>query len=108
MVSLTDTSYAPRSIRRALSSATRDEGAGGEARAEQRLAHAADGAGGQHRLDATDYIVHVDTAATRDFAERVGMKAREPVFGHGEDAAVGFVMDAGGRGSFEHAAAAPD
>ena len=65
----------------------------------QRLPHAADGPGAQHRRDAVDHHVDRQAALPRDLAQRIAHEARDAVLRHREDAGVDLVgmADRGGH-----------
>jgi hypothetical protein len=77
----------------------RHQRAGGKVRRHQRLAHAADRAGIEHRDDALEHDVHIDARLLGDLTERVELKAGQPVFTHCENRRVYRVVDPRGQGT---------
>ena len=65
-----------------------DERALGEIAGDERLPHAADGAGGEHGPDALEHGVQRDAATLGDLDEWLADEALNLVFGDGEDLGV--------------------
>ncbi len=73
-----------------------------QVRREQRLAHAPDRPGFEHRADAFEDGGDVDAASARDLAERVAQKAGDPVFGDAQNLRVDGIVYRDGNSEHAH------